>query len=57
MILPSFICFVQNIELNGIISSCNGFYIPVKETQFLAVVNIINIENTEEEDEKNDGQT
>ena len=57
MILPSFICFVQYIELNGIISSCNGFYIPVNETQFLAVVNIINIENTEEEDEKNDGQT
>jgi|TARA_B110000285_G_scaffold227254_1_gene288261 hypothetical protein len=57
MVLPSFISFIQNIELNRIISSCDGFDIPVNETQFLAVVNVINVKNTEEEDEKDNGQT
>jgi len=53
--LPVFISFVDNIKLNGVISCSDCFDIPVNETQCLAVVNVINVENTEEENEKYKG--
>jgi len=54
-IQPCVICFIFNIKLNGVISGSDGFDIPVDEAQFLAVVNVINIKNTEEENEKHKG--
>jgi hypothetical protein len=55
--LPGFISFIGDIKLNRIISSSDCFDIPVDETQSLAIVNVINVKNTEEEYEKDSGQT
>lgn len=53
--LPGFISFIGDIKLNRIISSSDGFDIPVDETQSLDVVNVIDVKNTEEEDEEDGG--
>jgi hypothetical protein len=53
--LPGFVSFISNIKLDGVISSSDSFDIPVDETQGLAVVDVIDVENTEEENEKHSG--
>lgn len=54
-ILPFFISFISNIKLTRVISSGNSFDIPVDEAQLLAVVDVINVKSTEEENKKHKG--
>jgi len=53
--LPFIISFISNIKLTRVISSGNSFDIPVDEAQLLAVVDVINVKSTEEENKKHKG--
>ena len=55
--LPSLVCLIYNIKFDGVITSGDGFHIPVDETQSLLIVDVINVKNTEEKNEKNNCQT
>lgn len=54
-ILPFFISFISNIKLTRVISGGDSFDIPVDEAQLLAVVDVINVKSTEEENKKHKG--